>query len=152
METLIYCVRNNKNGKVYIGQTRRIRPNDNVCTDWAVYKRWKEHVRASRCPGVNVFHNAIKDYGFKSFTIKIIDGCPTSVANDLETSYIDHYDSVANGYNSHRGSGRSKIELPYAHGCQRQLIQDYNRLLDRKLGQVEHKWWRRWINRLLSWF
>ena len=153
MEVLIYCVRNNITKKVYIGQTRRYRPNENFSTDWAVCKRWKEHVRASRDPGVNVFHNAIKHYTVKRFTVSIIDGCPITLANDLETSYIVEYDAIARGYNSNRGMGKKLITpLPYAQGHQRALIKKYNQALDRKLGQDNRGIWSKIVDTVRHWF
>ena len=152
MEVLIYCVRNNITKKVYIGQTRRYRPNETISTDWAVRKRWKEHVRASRDPGVNVFHNAIKHHTAKCFTVSILDGCPITLANDLETSYIVEYDAITQGYNGNRGMGKRLIPLPYAQGHQRSLIKEYNRALDSKLGQDNRGIWRKIVNVVRHWF
>jgi len=152
MEVLIYRVRNNITKKVYIGQTRRYRSNENFSTEWAVYKRWKEHVRASKDPGVNVFHNAIKKYTAMNFTVRIIDGCPINLANDLETSYIMEYDSINKGYNGNRGLGKKLIPLPYARGHQRDLINKYNQELDRKLNQNNRSIWRKIVDTVRSWF
>lgn len=154
MEVLIYRVADSS-GRVYIGQTRRYRGTEKITTAWAVANRWKEHVRSSKKPGINQFHRAIQERGSSNFRVKIIDGCPLSMANNLESSYIHRFNSCVRGYNGNRGCGKPNVQLPYAQGAMRDLIKTYNAELDRMLNQTHdsflQKTWKGLWRKVWSW-
>lgn len=58
----IYCILNNVNGKVYIGQTI-----------YSVWKRWLQHLRGARGGDLRHLYCAIRKYGVENFTVEIID-------------------------------------------------------------------------------
>lgn len=103
MEGFIYKVTNQKNGKIYIGQTSR-----------TIEERWNQHKRNAfqdnNLEYQNKFHRAIRKYGIGGFIIeqqeKIIATNTEELhqkLNDAETKWILHFDSKDNGYNSSLG-------------------------------------------------
>ena len=99
---VIYKVTNKINGKVYIGKTKR-----------SIEARWKQH-----CYDVGSKHShfklqdAIKKFGAEAFTVEQIDiAVSNDEANAKEMFWIEHYDSIENGYNTSPGGkngGRHK--------------------------------------------
>jgi group I intron endonuclease len=55
---IVYTIRNEVNGKMYVGQTEK-----------TVEQRWATHVRDARCGSQLHFHKAIRKYGPENFTI-----------------------------------------------------------------------------------
>lgn len=103
MEGFIYKVTNQKNGKIYIGQTSR-----------TIEERWAQHTRNAykdnNLEYQNKFHRAIRKYGIGGFIIeqqeRIIGVNEEDLhkkLNDAETKWILHFDSKDNGYNSSLG-------------------------------------------------
>ena len=96
----IYKVTNIDNGKVYIGQTVQ-----------SIDRRWKQHINDSfnenKRDFQNYFHNAIRKYGVKSFSIEKIEECNDDKLNDREIYWIDFYQSCNKniGYNMTFGGG-----------------------------------------------
>lgn len=77
-------------GKHYIGQTVNIK------------NRWKP----SAYKQCHKFYRAIEKYGWENITHEIICVCHTPhEANEKEMFYIQHYDSINNGYNILVGGG-----------------------------------------------
>lgn len=94
---LIYKVTNLVNQKVYIGQTIN-----------TLDVRKAQHQRdCNRINYVdNYFHNALRKYGFESFTWEVLEECDDlDVLNLLEVKYIQEYDSTnkTKGYNLKSG-------------------------------------------------
>ena len=87
----IYRITNTRNGKVYIGQTRK-----------TIEERMQAHLQeASSGKGFHL-HEAIRKWGWDSFRVDIIaETEDESVLNDLEEYYIHKYDSMnpSKGYN-----------------------------------------------------
>lgn len=80
----IYKIKNNINGKLYIGQSVNIE------------KRWKNH----KCSKpLYPLYKAFEKYGIDNFTFSVICECPKSSLDEYEISYIKYYDSYNNGYN-----------------------------------------------------
>lgn len=96
---IIYKWRHKENGKCYIGQTIQD-PN----------RRRLEHLAHSRnSPSTYHFHNALRKYGEDAFTYEVIEECSNlAELDEREVYWMDHYDSVENGYNQRR-AGEAKI-------------------------------------------
>lgn len=101
------------NKKVYVGQTIGTVP-----------ARFNGHKSAARYNqkyldgDVEASHNkrgmcsklyrAVNKYGEDNFTIEILEECDDSMLDELETMFIEEFDSVANGYNLKSGGNSSK--------------------------------------------
>lgn len=102
-EGIIYKATNVATGEVYIGATTinlkdRINDHYNKAVKDYGYK----------------FQNAIREYGIENFTWEQIDTAQDS--NELalkESSYIEKFDTVNNGYNSDNGGGIKKTVYQY---------------------------------------
>lgn len=95
----IYIYTNVKNGKVYIGQTTDI-----------VNRKSAHKYKASIDRSNNKFYNAVRKYGWDSFTFNILVTIQSENIKDLtifldavETFYIWKYNSFKQGYNSTAG-------------------------------------------------
>ena len=106
----IYMIKNQKNGKKYIGQTNNIK------------RRWAEHCNLKR-KNNQAINYAIYKYGKENFNFKIIEKCTQDKMNEREKYWIDRYDTYkGNGYNCHIGGSNyigdehpnSKIDLETA--------------------------------------
>lgn len=93
---VIYLVRNNVNGKCYIGQTTK-----------SIKWRWREH---RRCHRRFVLHKAIRKYGAGNFTItELAQACSIECLNYLEPLFIAAYNTLApRGYNLDSGGRNNK--------------------------------------------
>ena len=92
----IYKITNKKTEKSYIGQS-----ND-------IERRFKEHQtkgKKSRIP-VDI---AIEKYGKDNFLYEIIEECNIEELNQKETYWIQHFDTVNNGYNCNLGGEQQSI-------------------------------------------
>lgn len=94
----IYKVVNNKNGKVYIGQTKRT-------VSW----RWYHHCVSAVNPNAKdyecLLHKAIRKYGEESFSVEAVESVPAEQLNERELYWINYYDSYNSGYNMTLGGG-----------------------------------------------
>ena len=86
----VYKITNNKNNKVYIGQT--IRP---------VRDRFNRHMNDAMHNVLDThFARAIRKYGPESFSVEIIDTAENQDELNLKEQYwIRYYDAVNSGYN-----------------------------------------------------
>ena len=92
---ILYAHINKITGEIYIGQTKRNKVED----------RWLngEGYKTSQ----NKFYNAISLYGWNNFIHKIIEpNIPNNLIDDYETTYINYYNTVKEGYNSNLGKGK----------------------------------------------
>jgi group I intron endonuclease len=93
----IYKIQNEINLKCYIGYTNNFK------------RRIREHKNAAKDGDKNAIYCAIRKYGIENFTFEIIyqstdkDYC----LHEMETYFINQYDSIKNGYNLTRG-GQSR--------------------------------------------
>lgn len=86
----IYQIRNTKNGKCYVGQTKRDQ----------VSQRWREHTRH---PG-GVLKHAFALYGMDVFEFSVICEIPNEELSDREIKEIHERNTLApNGYNLQKG-------------------------------------------------
>lgn len=83
---VVYLVTNTVNNKKYVGQTQRI-----------LSERIREHRRSK----TSVLYHAIKKYGWKNFTVEILDECKTvDELNEREIYWIKTLNTkTPNGYN-----------------------------------------------------
>ena len=96
----IYCITNNVNGKMYIGQTRT-----------TVQNRWKGH-RVSSKKSDTALYRAMRKYGIENFSVETIFAIADpdeekikQSLNFLEIYFIAKYDTLCgnNGYNLTKG-------------------------------------------------
>jgi len=97
---VIYKVENTLNNKVYIGKTTR-----------NIEIRWKEHLACSATKD-NKFYRALRKYPPSVFKLSIIEKASNDELNNLETYWINQYDSFRNGYNSTMG-GDGTLKTDY---------------------------------------
>ena len=93
--TGIYLIRNNMNGKCYVGQSTNIQA------------RWNRHKSAAFNPNDAGYdyplYRAIRKYGVDNFEFQVLIECPRESLNALEIQYIAQYDACTNGYNQMSG-------------------------------------------------
>lgn len=91
---IIYKATNNINNKVYIGQTiQPLNTRKSIHKYHALNDNSKEYKN-------NHFYNAIRKYGWENFSWEVIDTADTYEELDNKERYwINHYDSINNGYN-----------------------------------------------------
>lgn len=94
----IYKITNNINGKIYIGQSINIKA------------RWKDHINTlNRNDSHSVLlQRAWNKYGQENFSFEILELCSEDMLDEVETKYIDLYDSRNNGYNIEPGGNENK--------------------------------------------
>lgn len=93
---IVYKVTNKINGMSYIGVTKN-----------SLEHRWKQHIRDSRCKSSEVKHKfqfAISEFGAENFTLEQIDvAADQAEAERKEMYWIQHFDTMENGYNTTPG-------------------------------------------------
>ncbi len=94
---VIYILINKINSKCYVGQTTR-----SFNTRIAEYQQLK-------CKNQIFLYNAIKKHSFDNFTFQILAKAENqNQLNELESFYIDAFDSIKNGYNLKEGGSNGK--------------------------------------------
>ena len=100
MDSGIYIIRNTVNGKVYIGQSRRI-SNREYSHFHALEKgtHYNKHLQRS-----------YNTYGRDAFMFEVIEWCDVSELDEREKYYIKEYDSmnINKGYNNEGGGNVGK--------------------------------------------
>lgn len=100
MDSGIYIIRNTVNGKVYIGQSRRI-SNREYSHFHALEKgtHYNKHLQRS-----------YNTYGRDAFVFEVIEWCDVSELDEREKYYIKEYDSmnINKGYNNEGGGNVGK--------------------------------------------
>lgn len=95
---IVYMIRNVKNDKRYIGQSKQTGD-----------KRFKQHLNAAYLKGRRAYNTclsrAIRKYGKDCFQFGVIaDNVPDDELTLVEAHYIDMYNTIApNGYNTSPG-------------------------------------------------
>ena len=89
----IYKIKNNLNGKEYIGQTV-----------YPLSYRFTNHISDAKNGRGYAIAAAIRKYGKENFSIELIEECSEELLNDLEIKYIKQYNTYTpNGYNLTHG-------------------------------------------------
>lgn len=97
----ILCLRNNK---WYVGQSTN------------VLKRLKNHVynlRKGKHGGV-LLQSAYNKHGEDSFRVKILSYCAIEELDEKEIYFIEHFNSIENGYNIENGGNKNKTISEYS--------------------------------------
>lgn len=90
----IYKIVNSVNGKVYIGQTQK-----------RLGRRWTQHKNCAKreLPYRSKLYDAMRKYGYDSFSISVVEECENDALNEREIFWIEQFDSINNGYNIAKG-------------------------------------------------
>lgn len=95
---IVYCATNLTNGKMYVGVTVR-----------TLTVRMREHKSQALSGSVNTFHTALRKYGWKSFTWKILESdIPCDILASREVWWVNHMGTKCvgrGGYNRTDGGG-----------------------------------------------
>lgn len=95
----IYCIKNKKNDKRYIGQSINIE------------KRWNQHRQRaynSNCLQYNYpIYRAIRYYGIENFEFEILEECNKEELNLREQYWIKKFNTYKNGYNLTKGGDKA---------------------------------------------
>ena len=92
----IYLIRNNVNGKCYVGQTRQKK----------VESRWSQERRAPH----GILANAFKFYGIDNFTFEALYELPNDELNEREVFEIQFRNTLSpNGYNLKPGGENHEV-------------------------------------------
>lgn len=99
----IYIIRNLINQKIYVGQAISHILNHKRYRPYGRNGRFRTHISEAFSSKKNQCHylnNAIRKHGVENFEVELVENCLIENANDRETFYIKHYNSVfPNGYN-----------------------------------------------------
>lgn len=90
----IYKIKNQINGKVYIGQSIHIE------------QRWKQH-KYQKDLGTTPLYQDMRNFGIENFLFEIVEICSEEELNEKEIYYIEKFDSMNpnKGYNMRKGGG-----------------------------------------------
>ena len=101
-KAFIYVIKNIKNNKVYIGQTKV-----------NVKIRWEEHLRHSKY-GKYLINRAMRKHGKENFYIEILEECAITDVDEKEIYYIKTFDSTNPrlGYNISLGGETPLLKRP----------------------------------------
>lgn len=94
----VYKITNNINGKVYIGQSINIQ------------NRWKDHVNTlnRKDSSCTLLQRAWNKYKQENFSFEILELCSEDELDNVESKYIEFYDTINNGYNIESGGNKNK--------------------------------------------
>ena len=98
---IIYRAINKINGKCYVGQTRH-----------SLDYRKSRHLQCAKSGVKTHFYSAIRKYGEDNFDWEVV--CSTNNKqrlNELETFYIQKYDSIRHGYNMIDGGNNNIMDI-----------------------------------------
>lgn len=128
---LIYQHINKINGKIYIGQTKCLNPND----------RWRNGTHYEH----TYFGKAIKKYGWENFDHIILEEVyGVENANIREQYWIAFYQSNNNNYGYNCTSGGKNFELNEQMKKQRSIIMKQrwqNEAFKLKMKEKKHEYW-----------
>lgn len=124
----IYIIKNNLNGKCYIGQSVKIR------------SRIKDHMRNAKNGKLDLpIYRAINKYGFHNFTIDILesfipDADMTNTdlikqLDQLEIKYIEEYNAYTDGYNCTKGGDFGVLGLKMTEEQKKKVSENSKKLV-----------------------
>ena len=96
----IYCIKNNINGKCYVGKTLK-----------SPKERFSEHLYDAYKPTEEnrPLYRAIKKYGEDNFSLQILEECADELASEREMWYIEKLETYAHGYNATIGGDGKQL-------------------------------------------
>lgn len=124
----IYIIKNNINGKCYIGQSVKLR------------SRIKDHIRnAKNCKLDLPIYRAIRKHGFHNFTIDIIESFTPDlnitnlelirILDELEIKYIAEYKAYTEGYNCTKGGDFGVLGLKMTGEQKKKVSENTKKLI-----------------------
>lgn len=119
----IYCIKNNINGKCYVGKTLK-----------SPKERFSEHLYDAYKPTEEnrPLYRAIKKYGKDNFSLQTLEECADELASEREIWYIKKLKTYAHGYNATIGGDGKQlfdhdiIKAQLEAGLSQQLIAELN--------------------------
>lgn len=119
----IYCIKNNINGKCYVGKTLK-----------SPKERFSEHLYDAYKPTEEnrPLYRAIKKYGEDNFSLQILEECADELASEREIWYIKKLKTYAHGYNATIGGDGKQlfdhdvIKAQLEAGLSQKLITELN--------------------------
>ena len=119
----IYCIKNNINGKCYVGKTLK-----------SPAERFSEHLRDARKPTEEnrPLYRAIKKHGEDNFSLRVLEECADKFASEREMWYIEKLKTYAHGYNATLGGdgkrrfNRDIIKAQLEAGLSQKFIAELN--------------------------
>lgn len=119
----IYRIKNNINGKCYVGKTLR-----------SPEERFLEHLRDARKPTEEnrPLYRAINKYGENNFSLQILEKCADELASEREMWYIEKLETYAHGYNATVGGDGTQlfdheiIKTQLAAGLSQKFVAELN--------------------------
>lgn len=96
----IYLIKNNINGKCYVGKTLK-----------SPAERFSEHLRDARKPTEEnrPLYRAIKKYGEDNFSLQVLEECADEFASSREIWYIKALKTYTCGYNATTGGDGKQL-------------------------------------------
>lgn len=123
----IYKIENLVNGKIYIGQSC------NLTARIAEHKLSSRYNNPNKAEYNYPLSRALRKYGLKNFSFKIIEYCELSELDEKEKYWINYYDSYKNGYNGTLGgkTGPNYKEFPvYQYDLFGNFINEYSNIYE----------------------
>lgn len=119
----IYCIKNNINGKCYVGKTLK-----------SPKERFSEHLYDAYKPTEEnrPLYRAIKKYGKDNFSLRVLEECTDGLASEREIWYIKKLKTYAHGYNATIGGDGKQlfdhdvIKAQLEAGLSQKLITELN--------------------------
>lgn len=119
----IYCIKNNINGKCYVGKTLK-----------SPKERFSEHLYDAYKPTEEnrPLYRAIKKYGKDNFSLHVLEECTDGLASEREIWYIKKLKTYAHGYNATVGGDGKQlfnhevIKAQLEAGLSQKLITELN--------------------------
>lgn len=119
----IYIIKNNVNGKCYIGQSVKLR------------SRLKDHMRNAKNGKLDLpIYRAINKYGFHNFTVDILESFIPDpnisnleliqILDKLEIEYIEKYNAYTEGYNCTKGGDFGVLGLKMTEEQKKKVSED----------------------------
>lgn len=96
----IYLIKNNINGKCYVGKTLK-----------SPAERFSEHLRDARksTEENRPLYRAINKYGDDNFSLHVLEECADKFASEREMWYIEQLETYAHGYNATVGGDGKQL-------------------------------------------
>lgn len=128
----IYIIKNNVNGKCYVGQSVNLR------------SRIKDHIRNAKKLTIDLpIYRAIKKHGFHNFTIDIIESFVRNpdmsneelirILDQKEMYYIEKYKAYTEGYNCTVGGDYGVLGLKMTEEQRKKVSENTKKLIARGL-------------------